>query len=173
MQRAGWLARAKEGVETRELSDVISTMSWWVSSMKPWCDRLGSATMAMGLQGWTSLRTRERGAKGNLCYALGQQKGENREGWCRRGYSLIVHPSNSRRRPIREYVGLKGPHMADGGHAKAGKEWLTSWEMMGLQDVGEKNAVTAFSELPQLDMLQPTTTRDFGGGDGDVERGWW
>lgn len=30
------------------------------------------------------------------------RRDERRDGWCRRGYSLIVHPSRSRRRPIRE-----------------------------------------------------------------------
>lgn len=49
-----------------------------------------------------------------------------------------MHPSKSRRRPIREQVALKRLRMADEGQAKAGKEWLTfTFLGDGMEDVAE------------------------------------
>lgn len=70
--------RAKDRVEERELSNSFSPMALMAFVDEVVKRRLGCATMAMGLQGWLWPRARERGAKGNLCYALGQQKGKMR-----------------------------------------------------------------------------------------------
>lgn len=85
------------------------------------------------------LGTRAReGREGKFMSCVVTTKGGERGGWCRRGYSLIVHPSKSRRRPIREQVAWKRLRMADEGQAKAGKEWLTVTILGdGMEDVAE------------------------------------
>lgn len=69
-----------------------------------------------------------------------------------RGYSLIVHPSKSRRRPIREQVGLKKLRMADEESTKSWKERLTSWEdgMEYVGSVGGKRMLLCHSKYSNV-----------------------
>lgn len=66
--------------------------------------------------------------------------------------------------------------MADEEHARAGKEWLTSWKM-GWRVCGrcrrERMLLQQYSNVgPRLEVLQPTTTRDLGETRDGGGRGW-